>query len=878
MPQLIFYVENDYPQIHELPTGTVSIGRNKDNDIAIHDSRVSVYHAEINREKGGPCEIADLDSQNGTFVNGKKIDRAVLCPGDKLKFGAVKAVFEASPNGEKSKILEREIDEKATKLYMLEKAIREKTGFLSGKIEELESKSAKLKKQKEDEKNNLLAIRKQLETAHQKTGHLQFGMEARKKELDELQNQRSKLDAEYQKLRESTASAEKQKEEQEARLSSLRKQIETASAELKEKQQASLQIGDVEAKSKAAEEKLARLESNLAAGETRFSELQNTLESTTAELEEKQQAVNEADAAEAELEELKLELDKREAAYRDIQINIASATEELEEKLRASQNADAALEKTRKIEAKLNLIETELKHRQIGLGEIEKNIAAATTILEEKHHASRDADALIEKAKSFENQLAGLEAELKNRESSREEITRHITELESEREKLHEEIAKQTETLNQLTNSLETTRNEASQIDAKMRKSEEFIRISAAKIAEMETNLSKSRDALTRSESTQKTLVGESRTLSRIIGEKSAVLQRIKDKILSARNGTGTTDCPPLRVIKPGMRSLVHYFHQGAGVPDKEDRIVPIGLYGLAACTGGSMHREADTIPPGNDPVLLLLDGDTEKDREWIDYVSTALPDRIILVCWPEGQLDPPSLSSLPKGIHGVVSVDNRTAELYDEHQSGRPHLRIPLPCPLEVPEWNLSARTLQRKRGIFVATDGYDPDSPVHLDRIKLLRQFIPGTQKPVTLHRSDPANTFPALPIPKERLTQTTGPMDYIDYLTLMGEHSLITGFGKNQPGGDVTGDALLARAVFFGGDASNTIDELLFPETCIKEGDLASASKNAIRLLSDQVALSETVERSQNLAPQLISFESVRERIGEFLQFISANPGGV
>jgi ABC transport system ATP-binding/permease protein len=45
----------------------------------------------------GEIEAVDLESTNGTYVNGQRVDRAVLKEGDKLRVGAVELVVMKTP-------------------------------------------------------------------------------------------------------------------------------------------------------------------------------------------------------------------------------------------------------------------------------------------------------------------------------------------------------------------------------------------------------------------------------------------------------------------------------------------------------------------------------------------------------------------------------------------------------------------------------------------------------------------------------------------------------------------------------------------------------------------------------------------------------------
>ena len=68
-----------------LPT-PVTIGREDDNDIQLNDDRVSRFHAKLQVDSG-KIILTDLDSTNGTRVNGHPIQMRVLQAGDVLSIG-----------------------------------------------------------------------------------------------------------------------------------------------------------------------------------------------------------------------------------------------------------------------------------------------------------------------------------------------------------------------------------------------------------------------------------------------------------------------------------------------------------------------------------------------------------------------------------------------------------------------------------------------------------------------------------------------------------------------------------------------------------------------------------------------------------------------
>lgn len=62
------------------------VGRGARSDITIDDARVSRHHARV-EIRGGLRVLVDLDSTNGTFVNGARVRERALKEGDKVQFG-----------------------------------------------------------------------------------------------------------------------------------------------------------------------------------------------------------------------------------------------------------------------------------------------------------------------------------------------------------------------------------------------------------------------------------------------------------------------------------------------------------------------------------------------------------------------------------------------------------------------------------------------------------------------------------------------------------------------------------------------------------------------------------------------------------------------
>jgi hypothetical protein len=70
-----------------LTAGDVTIGRDGENEIVLAENTVSRYHARLLRQDNGQFALTDLGSANGVYVNGTRVQRAILRSGDEVKVG-----------------------------------------------------------------------------------------------------------------------------------------------------------------------------------------------------------------------------------------------------------------------------------------------------------------------------------------------------------------------------------------------------------------------------------------------------------------------------------------------------------------------------------------------------------------------------------------------------------------------------------------------------------------------------------------------------------------------------------------------------------------------------------------------------------------------
>lgn len=78
--------------IFPLDQTVINIGRKSDNHLVIENPCVSRYHAQI-RKTRGKYFIFDLNSTAGTFINGERIIREELKPGDVISLGGIELIY-----------------------------------------------------------------------------------------------------------------------------------------------------------------------------------------------------------------------------------------------------------------------------------------------------------------------------------------------------------------------------------------------------------------------------------------------------------------------------------------------------------------------------------------------------------------------------------------------------------------------------------------------------------------------------------------------------------------------------------------------------------------------------------------------------------------
>jgi pSer/pThr/pTyr-binding forkhead associated (FHA) protein len=109
MPKLVVLSEGLTGRSYELKVEKTTVGRLEDNSFQIPEQSVSSHHCEI-LLKGNDVVVKDLNSTNGTYINGEKITEKALKPGQILRLGSIELRLEgdgpqaAAPASEKKKM------------------------------------------------------------------------------------------------------------------------------------------------------------------------------------------------------------------------------------------------------------------------------------------------------------------------------------------------------------------------------------------------------------------------------------------------------------------------------------------------------------------------------------------------------------------------------------------------------------------------------------------------------------------------------------------------------------------------------------------------------------------------------------------------------
>jgi hypothetical protein len=83
-------------ETYELGAEVTSVGRQAGNDVVLDDVTVSRHHALFTTTASGRVTVRDLNSLNGTYVNGSRVEEVTLRALDEVQIGKFKLTFSAA--------------------------------------------------------------------------------------------------------------------------------------------------------------------------------------------------------------------------------------------------------------------------------------------------------------------------------------------------------------------------------------------------------------------------------------------------------------------------------------------------------------------------------------------------------------------------------------------------------------------------------------------------------------------------------------------------------------------------------------------------------------------------------------------------------------
>jgi pSer/pThr/pTyr-binding forkhead associated (FHA) protein len=106
MARLVVLTEGFTGRTYELKVDRTTVGRVEDNAFQIAEPSVSSHHCEI-LLRGDQVIVKDLDSTNGTYINGQKVSESPITSGQILRLGQLEMRLETGEPKEASKKQDR---------------------------------------------------------------------------------------------------------------------------------------------------------------------------------------------------------------------------------------------------------------------------------------------------------------------------------------------------------------------------------------------------------------------------------------------------------------------------------------------------------------------------------------------------------------------------------------------------------------------------------------------------------------------------------------------------------------------------------------------------------------------------------------------------
>ncbi|MCL1879374.1 MAG: DUF3662 domain-containing protein [Actinomycetia bacterium] len=89
-----YLIDTATGRVFALTSTEMGLGRSSDNAIVVNDANASRYHALLRQGMSGKWQLSDLGSTNGTMLNGRFLEQAILRNHDQITIGTTNLEFE----------------------------------------------------------------------------------------------------------------------------------------------------------------------------------------------------------------------------------------------------------------------------------------------------------------------------------------------------------------------------------------------------------------------------------------------------------------------------------------------------------------------------------------------------------------------------------------------------------------------------------------------------------------------------------------------------------------------------------------------------------------------------------------------------------------
>lgn len=900
MPQLLFRFDDGGEEVFSLVEERVGVGREPDNRIVIDNDYISAHHARFLQDQDGGYRLVDLESQNGTFVNGEAIEEARLRHGDRIRFGVFEVGYLDRPEPARPALGRTGAYPRRPSAREEEIRLGEQLRAKEQELEALQFRVAQMEDIARSLEGRLAPVVNPVALAVtggdlggaliDEVERLEARYEVVQRQLDDRREQlREVVEVQLPEAEARRIEAERRREAAEGEWKILRQQIGEAEARKRgfdamEQGYVALQsaVQALEREHLAKKELLQLTERDLGRWEEQLRDVKRGAEQAGREAED---AIRRRGIAEEECRDFSTRLGQQARELEGLRQQLGAMRREMaaEEELRAQtiRDREEAMRKVRHAQERLRLAEERVKGVIAGWDDFEINrlgeMARRKADLDEQYAAC---EARLRKAREE------LQALREQTEREKEDARRSIEELHSEHyapaKALHEELVLRSESL---ASELAFQERRLDQVRRTIREGEETEKLVANSLERrgraLETLEQRIEDevAQIRAEfvSLQRPLTWEGPAPVPDFGP----IFRMRDAppvAAGRRTAPAASERASLAVYlaDPGER-IWDFRHQSE--LKVEEEVLPLGFAGLAAATRGAVFTSLAMAVESELPVLFPPSGALATSVAVLKKLRSAMPKRVILGGWTREVFEVlteelhagtnfQDLLGLLSISNGSVTTDPYMNTFFESMNQGKRFLYLAPVLP-----WNpRSSPSLGNRKGILADLRDFDPGSPVHKQILGELRHWVEETRAVVTVNEPTRGVTRRF----REQLELgpdwvcVRNPSSYREWLETLEGHVAVVSFVPATFSSGLLRDALLSRTPLLGPAAEPMT--VFYPELAAYERGRTLPVPASLRRLFDAEAHERITRQADKRLLSEHSYQAAAKKLDDFLGSLS------